>query len=68
MFYSQGPLLAHIEASHSVAVLAVVTMNGLFLTGLTYRVITKRFAVAWDTGALAAVYVTVVSLAYLLKG
>ena len=34
----------------------------------TYRVITKRFAVAWDTGAIAAVYVTAVSLAYLLRG
>jgi cation:H+ antiporter len=68
VFYSQGPLLAHVQPSHSVAVLAVVTMNGLFLTGLTYRVITKRFAVAWDTGAIAAVYVTAVSLAYLLRG
>ena len=26
------------------------------------------FAVAWDTGAIAAVYVTAVSLAYLLRG
>jgi hypothetical protein len=31
-------------------------------------VITKRFAVAWDTGAIAAVYVTAVGLAYLLRG
>jgi hypothetical protein len=43
-------------------------MKGLFLTGLTYRVLTKRFAVAWDTGAIAAVYVTAVGLAYLLRG
>ncbi len=35
---------------------------------LAYRVMTKRFAVAWDTGAMAAVYVTAVSLAYLLQG
>jgi cation:H+ antiporter len=68
VFYAQGPLLADVEASHIVAVLAVVTMNGLFLTGLTYRVITKRFAVAWDTGAIAAVYVTAVGLAYVLRG
>ena len=32
-------------------------MNALFLIGLTYRVLTKRFAVEWDTGAIAAVYV-----------
>ena len=68
VFYRHGPLLADADASHSVAVVAVVTMNGLFLVGLTYRVITKRFAVAWDTGAIAAVYVTAVSLAYLLRG
>lgn len=68
VFYRRGPLLANVEASHGVAVLAVVTMNGLFLTGLTYRVITKRFAVGWDTGAIAAVYVMAVSLAYLLRG
>ena len=68
VFYRQGPLLTAAEASHGVTVLAVVTMNALFLIGLTYRVMTKRFAVAWDTGAMAGVYVTAVSLAYLLRG
>lgn len=68
VFYRHGPLLAEIDASHSVAIAAVATMNGLFLVGLTYRVITKRFAVAWDTGAIAAVDVTAVSLAYALRG
>jgi cation:H+ antiporter len=68
VFYRHGPLLADVDASHSVAIVAVVTMNGLFLTGRTYRVITKRFAVAWDTGAIAAVYVTAVGLAYALRG
>ena len=67
VFYRQGPLLAGADVSHSVTVLAVVTMNALFLIGLTYRVITKRFAVAWDTGAIAAVYVTAVVLAYVLS-
>jgi len=68
VFYRQGPLLTAADPSHGVAILAVVTMNALFLIGLTYRVMTKRFAVAWDTGAMAAVYVTAVSLAYLLRG
>jgi cation:H+ antiporter len=67
IFFRQGPLLAAVDPSHSVAVLAVVTMNGLFLTGLTYRVITKRFAVAWDTAAIAGVYVVAVGVAYLLR-
>jgi cation:H+ antiporter len=68
VFYRQGPLLTAADASHEIAVLAVVTMNALFLIGLTYRVMTKRFAVAWDTGAMAAVYVTAVLLAYLFRG
>jgi cation:H+ antiporter len=68
VFYRQGPLLTAADASHGIAVLAVVTMNALFLIGLTYRVMTKRFAIAWDTSAMAAVYVAAVALAYLLRG
>jgi cation:H+ antiporter len=68
VFYRPGPLLAAADASHGVTVLAVVTMKALFLIGLTYRVMTKRFAVGWDTGAIAAVYVAAVGMAYLLRG
>lgn len=67
VFYRQGPLLTAADPSHGIAVLAVVTMNALFLIGLTYRVMTKRFVVAWDTGAIAGVYIVAVSLAYLLR-
>lgn len=68
IFYRQGPLLAGVDHSHQVALLAIVVMNGLFLSGLTYQVITKRFVVAWDTAAIVAVYVAAVGLAYLLRG
>ena len=68
VFYRQGPILAGADISHGVSILAVVTMNALFLIGLTYRVMTKRFAVTWDTGAIAVVYVTAVVLAYVLGG
>jgi cation:H+ antiporter len=68
VFYRRGPLLLAADRSEAVAVLAVVTMYALFLIGLTYRVLTKRFAVAWDTGIIAAVYATAVSLVYLLTG
>lgn len=67
-FYRQGPLMAGTDVSHNVTLLAVVTMNALFLVALTRRVMTKRFAVTWDTGALAVVYVAAVALVYLLKG
>jgi cation:H+ antiporter len=68
VFYRQGPLLAAADPSHAVAVLGVVMMNALFLIGLTYRVMTKRFAVAWDTGTMAAVYVSAVLFLYVLRG
>jgi cation:H+ antiporter len=68
VFYWPGPLLVAADASHGVTVLAVVVMNGLFLVGLSYRAITKRFVVAWDTGAIAAVYVVAVLLSYLVRG
>jgi cation:H+ antiporter len=64
VWYRGGPLLSDVGPSHSVAVLAIVVMKGLFLIGLTYRVMTKRFAVAWDTAAIAAVYLIAVGLAY----
>jgi cation:H+ antiporter len=66
LFYRPGPLLAAADPSHAVAVVAVVAMNGLFLVGLTYRVMTKRFAVAWDTGAMAVVYGVAIALTYML--
>jgi cation:H+ antiporter len=66
VFYRHGPLMADAGASHSIAVVAIAVMNGLFLIGLTYKVMTKRFVVAWDTGAIAAVYAVAVTLSYLL--
>ena len=66
VFYRPGPLLAHAGASHDVTVAAIVMMNALFLIGLTYKVMTKRFVVTWDTGAIAAVYVIAVVLTYVM--
>jgi cation:H+ antiporter len=65
LFYRQGPLMADAGASHSISIVAIVMMNALFLIGLTYKVATKRFVVAWDTGAMATVYVVAVALSYL---
>jgi cation:H+ antiporter len=66
LFYRRGPLMADADASHSVSVVAIVMMNALFLIGLTHKVMTKRFVVAWDTGAIATVYVFAVALSYLM--
>jgi hypothetical protein len=58
--------MAGAGVSHSVSIAAIVMMNGLFLIGLTHKVMTKRFVVAWDTGAIAAVYSAAVVLSYLM--
>jgi cation:H+ antiporter len=67
VFYRDGVLLAAAEPVHGVSILAVVIMNGLFLIGLTYRALSKRFVVTWDTGAIAAVYATAIALGYALR-
>jgi cation:H+ antiporter len=68
LFYSAGPLMADARPSHTVTVLAVMMMNGLFLVGLSQKALTKRFVVTWDTAAIAGVYATAVVLTYLLRG
>lgn len=66
MMFVDGPMLAAADPAHAVSLFAIVAMNGLFLVGLTYRVLRKRFVVAWDTGAIAVVYVVAMVLAYRL--
>lgn len=66
VFYRQGPLMADAAASHTMSMVAIVLMNALFLIGLTVKVMTKRFVVTWDTGAIAAVYGIAVVLSFLL--
>jgi cation:H+ antiporter len=68
VFYRQGALLSQADRIHSVPIVAVMIMYGLFLVGLTYRVLSKRFVVTWDTGAIAAVYAAAIALVYSLRG
>lgn len=64
IFYTRGPLLAEVAPVHLVNVLAVLLMYAVFLVGVTHHVATKRFRVAWDTGAIAAVYMAALWLVY----
>lgn len=68
VFYGRGPLMLDVGASHSVSIVAIVMMYALFLIGLTYKLVAKRFVVTWDTGAIAAVYLVAVVLSYRLVG
>lgn len=50
------------------AIDARILMNALFLIGLTYEVVTKRFVVTWDTGAIAVISFVAVTSSYLMTG
>jgi cation:H+ antiporter len=67
VFFRAGPLMADASPSHAVSIAAIVMMNALFLIGLTYKVMTKRFVVGWDMGAIAGVYGVALVLSYLLR-
>ena len=67
VFYRQGPLMNDAGSGHSVSVVAIVMMNALFLIGLTYKVMTKRFLVTWDSAAIGGVYAVAVALSYVLS-
>ena len=67
IFYTRGPLLSAVDGSHLISVSAVVLMNALFLIGLTQQVLTKRFRVAWDTGAMAVAYAGAMWLVYRIR-
>jgi cation:H+ antiporter len=56
VLYRPGALLAAVSAQHLVAVLAVLTMNGILLAGLTFQALKKRLVVGWDALGIAAVY------------
>jgi cation:H+ antiporter len=62
VLYRPGPLLASVGNSHLIAVLAVVTMNGIVLSGLTLQAVEKRVVLAWDTMAVAAVYAATMTM------
>ncbi|MCS6939926.1 MAG: sodium:calcium antiporter [Roseiflexus sp.] len=67
LFYTPGPLLAAIEMSHIIAVMAAMIMTAIAIVGLTYRSDSKRLFVAWDTLGIAVVY-ALANVALYLQG
>lgn len=68
LFYTPGPLLAAIETSHIIAVLAAMIMTAIAIVGLTYRSDSKRLFVAWDALGIAVVYALANVALYLQDG
>ncbi len=67
LFYTPGPLLAAIEMSHIIAVIAAMIMTAIAIVGLTYRSDSKRLFVAWDALGIALVY-ALANVALYLRG
>lgn len=56
LFYTPGSLLAAIDPSHMIAVLAAILMTAIAVVGLMYRSDSKRLFVAWDSLGIVVVY------------
>jgi len=57
LFYTQGPLLAHVTAVHVVSVMSALMMTGAVIVGLLYRPPGRLFrAVGWISVLLLLVY------------
>jgi cation:H+ antiporter len=61
-FFTEGPILSAADAEHGLAILAVVMMYAVLLVGLTYQLLKKRFVIAWDTAAIAAIYAVTIAM------
>jgi cation:H+ antiporter len=58
-FYLNGPLLAHVSATHAVSVMSAVTMIGAVIVGLLYRPPGRVFrSVGWISVLLLLIYLS----------
>lgn len=57
LFYTRGPLLAHVSPLHAITAMSAVVMTGLALVGLFYRPTGRVLrAVGWVSIGLVAIY------------
>jgi cation:H+ antiporter len=67
LFYTAGPLLAHVSESHIISSVSAMLAFSIAVIGLTYRSERKPAFLAWDSLAIVAVYVFNLSVLYTLK-
>lgn len=68
LFYTPGPLLAGVSASHMLAAIAAIAMTAIAVVGLVYRLERKAFLVARDSLGIIAIYVLTTALLYNARG
>lgn len=69
IFYSKGPLLSDVAASHAVAGVIAMVMTGIALAGLVCRAGRKPvFRLGWDSMGLVAAFIVSVFVLYSMRG
>ncbi|MCX7878604.1 MAG: sodium:calcium antiporter [Ignavibacteria bacterium] len=66
IFYTKGHLLKDASESNLISVICVVIMSAIAITGLTYRLESKRFLLALDAFLIFIVYALNIILLYYL--
>jgi len=68
VFYTAGPFLSHVSASHAVTGLMAMIMTGVAIIGLTYRPEKKAFMrLGWDSLFMLAAGVVNIALLYAMR-
>jgi cation:H+ antiporter len=67
IFYTAGPLLAHVSGSHLVTSVSAIIALSIAIIGLIYRADKKPVFFAWDSLAILAIYVFALSVLYTMR-
>lgn len=66
-FFTRGPILSFANPAHIISALSAICMTAIAVIGLTYRAERKSLFMAWDSIGIMLVYVSNVTLLYLMK-
>lgn len=67
VFFTKGPLLSFVDATHIVSAVSAISMTAIAVIGLTYRAEKKRLFAAWDSIGIALVWVLNLMVLYILR-
>lgn len=67
IFYTAGPLLAHVSGNHLVTSVSAIIALSIAIIGLIYRADKKPVFFAWDSLAILAIYVFALSVLYTMR-
>ena len=68
IFYVNGHLLKDASDVNLISCFSTIVMSAIAITGLGYRLKTKRFWLAWDAVLIFAVYLFNLFVVYRLSG